>query len=256
MAPLYTLACVDEGGGMRVLSPIGASTGPQLCGEIGRQLGLSSDATFEYWDNDFRTWVPIHLELLDMPKRARIQVSLRVDGGPCALVGAPATMSTVADERPLEMETDAVCLPTPAPWESLVRDHPDVPKKWVASAEELRLREKGSFVILKLLATEEEKDSQPENDDATIKILCLDCRSSKPIATGGGRNSGGCSLWNFENSHLKGPLHKKSAGTLGKYDAIVEAGPVEGEPGYFCFVRDLNLRRGEDDAQFAVSLLT
>ena len=105
MASLYTLACVDEGGGARVLSPIGASTGPQLCGEIGRQLGLSSDATFEYWDMDFSTWVPIHLELLDMPKRARVQVSLRVDEGPYALFGAPAMMSTVADERPVEMET-------------------------------------------------------------------------------------------------------------------------------------------------------
>lgn len=254
MASLYTLACVDEGGGKaRVLSPIGASTGPQLCGEIGRQLGLSSDATFEYWDVDFSTWVPIHLELLDMPKRARIQVSLRVDEGPCALVGAPATMSTVADERPVEMETDAVCLPTP---ESLVRDHPDVPEELIASARELRRREKGSFVILKVLATEAEKESQPENDDATIKILCLDCRSSKLIATGGGRNSRGYSLRNFENSHLKGPQHKKAAGSLGKYDAIMEADQVEGEPGFYGFVRGLNLRRGEDDAQFAASLLT
>ena len=263
MASHYALLCVDaDDGNPRRLSSIEASTGPQLCGEIARQLGLSSDARVEYWDAGFGHWLPIHPELEGMANRAKIRVPLRVDER--VLVGAPAMMSmvghdeapveTAADDSRVEMETEVVpvaltdvvaCPPSP---ESLVRDHPGVPKEWIATANRLRSRHEGSFVLLKVPATDEEKKSQPKNGDATIRLLCLDCHSRKLLATGGGRDAQRWSLLNFENSHLNGTRHKGGAGTLSTYDAIVEAVPEEDEPEYFDFVRGLNLRRGGDDA--------
>jgi hypothetical protein len=220
-----------------------------------------------------------------MANRAKIRVPLRVDER--VLVGAPAVMAMVAHvEAPVETAADdsrvetptAECLveketevaPTdvvagpPSP-QSLFRDHPDVPGEWIAAANKLRERNEGCcFLMLRVAATNESetptqaisKKSLSKHSDATIKALCLDCLSSKLIATGGGRSDQQYSLQNFETSHLQGARHKRAAGTLAKYDAIAEAGPEESDPEYFCFVRSLNLRRLGDDAQFAVSLFT
>jgi hypothetical protein len=112
---------------------------------------------------------------------------------------------------------------------SRLRDQDGVPEAWVSVMEVLRSRREGSFVMVRVSATHAEGQKTPANGDATLKILCLDCASSKLIATGGGPGAEP-SASNFEQSHSRGPRHLRAAGSLAKYDSLMAAARAPDEP--------------------------
>ena len=57
--------------------------------------------------------------------------------------------------------------------------------------EVLRGRCQGRFVMVRVSATEAEGQTAPANDDATLKIFCLDCVSVTTSQTGHHRKDAG-----------------------------------------------------------------
>jgi hypothetical protein len=156
---------------------------------------------------------------------------------------AAAEAPVVTAEAPTDtVMVEAAVVVTPT--SSLLRDQDGVPPEWVALSDQLLRHVASSFVVVNVLATEKDLAMAPSNSNPRLKFLCLDCVSGNLLATGGGTKKG-CSAANFETSHLKGSRHKKAAGAggLARYDRIVATEPSQGEPEYYGFVRELDLRR-------------